>query len=128
MVYASLASSDMQPGLTLMTWSARRVTVTDTAPFVRLNGEASVEQADIACSNGSVHVLGRVAVAPSYAFPEPLKDILELARSTAYLQNVAAGAELTGLEADYADPRSEFVPRHWVWATRTWPEHTRNGL
>ena len=77
MVYASLRSADMQPGLSLMTWSARRVLVTDVAPAVRLNGQAAVVQADVACSNGFVHVLDRVAVADAYAFPEPMKNILE---------------------------------------------------
>jgi len=37
-----------------------------------------VAQADIACSNGWVHVVSRVAVAPAYNFPAPMKNILQL--------------------------------------------------
>ena len=43
-----------------------------------LNGHSPVAQADIACSNGWVHVVSRVAVAPAYNFPAPMKNILQL--------------------------------------------------
>lgn len=108
-VYAELRSSDMAPGLTLMTWSSLTVEITDTAPAVRLNGEATVSQADIACSNGYVHILSRVARASTYTFPAPLKNIMQLAESESYLRNVALGAPLTGLDQDFADGRSEFA-------------------
>eukprot|EP00913_Durusdinium_trenchii_P006743 g6339.t1 len=108
-VYAELRSSDMAPGLTLMTWSSLTVEITDTAPAVRLNGEATVSQADIACSNGYVHILSRVARASTYTFPAPLKNIMQLAESESYLRNVALGGPLTGLDQDFADGRSEFA-------------------
>ena len=40
-----------------------------------LNDQASVSQADIACSNGWVHVVSRVATAAAYVFPPPMKNI-----------------------------------------------------
>ena len=43
-----------------------------------LNGHSAVEQADIACSNGWVHMVSRVAIAPAYNFPAPMKHILQL--------------------------------------------------
>lgn len=108
-VYAELRSSDMHPGLTLMTWNSLTVEITDVAPVVRLNGQASVSQADIACSNGWVHVVSRVATAAAYVFPPPMKNIFQLAQSTSYLANIAVGATLSGLESDYSDERSEFA-------------------
>jgi len=99
----------MTTGLTLMTWSSQTVEITDVAPTVRLNGHSPVAQADIACSNGWVHVVSRVAVAPAYNFPAPMKNILQLAQSTSYLSNIAAGAVLSGLDEDFADERSEFA-------------------
>ena len=42
-----------------------------------LNGQASVSQADIACSNGWVHVVSRVATAAAYVFPPPMKNIFQ---------------------------------------------------
>ena len=35
---------------------------------------------------------------------------VRLAQSTSYLSNIAAGAVLSGLDEDFADERSEFVP------------------
>lgn len=40
---------------------------------------------------------------------------VRLAQSTPYLSNIATGAVLSGLDEDFADERSEFVP--WLWAT-----------
>ncbi|CAJ1357845.1 unnamed protein product [Effrenium voratum] len=106
-VYANVGSSDMSPGLTLMTWSSKTLEITDVAPSIRLNGVAPVTQADVACSNGMVHVLSRVARPPAFSFPPPLKNILELTQSSSYLTNFGTGLELSGLAEEFSDPRTE---------------------
>merc|ERR1712032_25164 len=114
---AAVFSKDLKAKQSVKTLQGENLSVQKQWGRVTINGKARVTTADVAASNGVVHIIDTVLIPPAAA-PAPSKSIVELAVGTKDLSTLVAalkaGKLVTALEA--SGPFTVFAPTNEAFA------------
>merc|ERR1712032_788917 len=125
---AAVYSKDLKPTQNVKTLQGDDVLVTSSSAGVTINGDSKVIKADIAATNGVVHIIDTVLMPPATAVSGPSKNIVELAQSSEDLSTLVAALKAGDLVAALQGkgPFTVFAPSNAAFAKL--PEATLKSL
>merc|ERR1712151_1391522 len=131
---AAVYSKDLKPTQSVKTLQGQNVVVKKSSDGVTINGKSKVIAADIAATNGVVHVIDTVLMPPTptttttTAVSGPSKNIVELAQGSSDLSTLVTALKAGGLVAapQGKGPFTVFAPSNAAFAKL--PEATLESL
>merc|ERR1712078_639467 len=93
---SAVYSKDLQARQEVKTLQGQGLLITSSVAGVIVNGNSKVTTADIAATNGVVHIVDTVLMPTSNAPPKASKDIVQLAQGSAGLSTLVSALQAGG--------------------------------